>query len=159
MRPLFLVGAKLLGIYLILDGLIEGLLLMDGTAAVDPWSTQIAVSTAVNLIAGTALVFFTGLVATGLRIPPSLAESLPDWNYRTGLETGIVLLGVFELLVALPQAIMRMIDYHEQFSRTRDPLDIVSVEVLRVVAGLLMVLFAHRIAGLVERVNRHSSGP
>lgn len=159
MRPLFLVGAKLLGICLILNGLIEGLLLIDGTVAVAPFSTQIAVSSAVSLIAGTALVFFTGIVATVLRIPQALAESLPDWNYRTGLEVGMLLLGVFELLVALPQAIMRMIDYHQQFSRTRDPLDIVSVEVLRVVVGVLMVFFAHRIAGLLERVNRHSSGP
>jgi hypothetical protein len=159
MRSLFLVGAKLLGIYLILDGLVEGTLLMSGNVAMAPYATQIAISCTVKLMAGTALAFFTGLVAMGLRIPEPMMEQVPTLNYGTGLEVGIVLLGVFELLVALPSAIMRMIDFSEQFARTRNPYDIVSVEVLRVALGLAMVGFAHRIAFFLERVNRHSSGP
>ena len=98
-------------------------------------------------------------MATGLRIPESIAEQVPTFNYRTGLEIGIVLLGVFELLVALPSAIMRMIDFFRQISRTRDPYDIVSIEVLRVALAVAMIGFAHRIAVFLERVNRHSSGP
>jgi hypothetical protein len=159
MRPLFLVGAKLLGIYLILDGLIEGMLLMSGNAAMAPFVTQVAVSCAIRLMAGTALAFFTGIVAMGLRIPEPIAEQVPTLNFRTGLEVGIVLLGMFELLVALPSAIMRMIDFSQQFSRTRDPYDIVSVEVLRVALAVAMIGFAHRIAVFLERVNRQSSGP
>ena len=60
MRSLFLVGAKLLGIYLILDGLIEGMLLMSGNVAMAPFATQIAVSCAVRLMAGTAACLFHG---------------------------------------------------------------------------------------------------
>ncbi len=159
MRSLFLVGAKLLGIYLILDGLVEGMLLMGGNVAMAPYATQIAISCTVKLMAGTALAFFTGIVAMGLRMPESMAEPVPTFNYRTGLEIGIVLLGVFELFGALPQAILRMIDFSQQISRTRDPFDMVSVEVLRVGLALAMIGFAHRIAVFLERVNRHSSGP
>ena len=52
-----------------------------------------------------------------------------------------------------------MIDFSQQISRTRDPYDIVSVEVLRVGLAVAMIGFAHRIAVFLERVNRHSSGP
>jgi formate-dependent nitrite reductase membrane component NrfD len=159
MRSLFLVGAKLLGIYLIVDGLIEGLMLMSGNAAVAPYAVQIASSSTVRLMAGTALVFFTGIVAIVVRIPQPNAEQVPVLTYQTGLEVGIVLLGLYQLVVALPSALMRMIDFSQQISRTRDPYDIVSIEVLRVALAVAMIGSAHRIAVFLERVNRHSSGP
>jgi hypothetical protein len=159
MRSLFLVGAKLLGIYLILDGLVEGMLLMSGNMAMAPYATQIAISCTVKLMAGTALAFFTGIVAMGLRIPESMAEPVPALNYQTGLEVGIVLLGLWQLLSALPRAIMRVVDFSQQISRTRDPFDFVHVDLLHVALAVALIGFAHQIAVFLERVNRQSSGP
>jgi len=157
MRSLFLVGAKLLGLYFILEGLIEGMMLANANTA--PYATQIAVSCTLKLIAGTVLAFFTGIVALGLRVSEPFTEQVPTLNYRTALEVGMVLLGLWELLSTVPRVLVRVADFSQQISRTRNPFDLLNVEVLRLLLAIALVCFAHRIAVFLERVNRHSSGP
>jgi hypothetical protein len=154
MHQLFAVGAKLLGIYFITDGLIEACVLTH--LSTSPFAPQIAISCLVKLTAGTALAFFTGVVAKGLRVEEP-ADQTPSLSYRSALEVGILLLGLLQLLLLLPQAIRHVTDYSQQFTRTRNPFDLLSVETVGLAVPLVMLLFAHRIAAFLERVNRHSS--
>jgi sterol desaturase/sphingolipid hydroxylase (fatty acid hydroxylase superfamily) len=158
MQPLFMVGAKLLGIYLIINGLIEAVVLANPSIA-GPFVAQIAASCFVSLMAGTALAFFTRFVAKVLGVPEQPADQLPTLSYQSALEVGIVLLGLLQLALVLPRLVMHFADYYQQIWRMRNPFDLLSLQTVGAAAALAMVFFAHRIAAFLERVNRHSSGP
>ena len=83
---------------------------------------------------------------------------MPTISYRSALEVGILLIGLFELFNILPRALMRWIDFSQMIVLTRLS-DVLSVETFAVLAAVLMILFAHRIAGFLERVNRRPSEP
>jgi uncharacterized membrane protein HdeD (DUF308 family) len=156
MHAIFIVGAKLLGIFFVINGLIEASMLANPRAA-GPFANQLALSCFIKLSAGTALAFFTGIIATGLRIQEQPADQLPRLSYRSALQVGIVLLGLYELMAVLPRVVARLTDYSKQTAWTRSPSDFLSQELIGFVAAMLLVFLAHRIAGLLERVSRQAS--
>jgi hypothetical protein len=156
MKPLFVVGAKLLGIYLIINGLIEIFVLANFGGA-NPYATQLAVSCLIQLIAGTALAFFIEIVATGVRIR-DLGDQPPNVSIRNGLEVGIILLGLFQLLSILPRIVVRLSEYLTE-ARIRSAADLLGLDALALAACLLMIVFARRIAAVLHRANGHQPGP
>jgi len=156
MYQLFMVGAKLLGIYQIIGGLIEAFIMVNSAAAA-PYGTQLAIACFVNLSSGTVLAFFTGIVAKGLRVPEQPADQTPSLSYRPALQIGIVLLGLYQVITTLPRLLVRLNDLLGQTVWTRSPFDFPGQEFIGFVAALLLVIFAHRIAGLLERVSRQAS--
>jgi len=156
MKPLFVVGAKLLGIYLIIDGLI-GVFLLAKLGGSDLYVVQIAVSCLVDLIAGTALTFFTDFVAKGVRIRES-ADQPPNVSFRNALEVGIILLGLVQIVSLVPRTAQRWSEYLQD-ARIRSATDLVGMDTVALGACLLMIVFAHKIAAVLERVNGHPPGP
>ena len=156
MYQLFMVGAKLLGIYQIIGGLIQAFMMVNSAVAA-PYGTQLAIACLINLSSGTILAFFTGIVAKGLRVPEQPADQTPSLSYRSGLQIGIVLLGLYQAITVLPRLILRLDDLSGQTVWTRSPFDFVGQEFIGFVAALLLVIFADRIAGLLERLSRRSS--
>lgn len=164
MYQIFIVGAKLLGIHLIITALIEGFILVNAVnASFAPGfglrPGAIAIACLLTLSAGTALAFFTGTVAKVLRVEEHTSEPLPVLSLQPALEIGIVLLGLLQFLVFLPQTVRHALDYSQQFTLTRNPADLLSGEAVGCLAALVLVCFARRIAGLIARVNRPSPGP
>lgn len=157
MYQLFMVGAKLLGVYQIVEGLIQAAMLTTSRAAT--FGPQLALSCFMNLMIGTILAFFTGFVARAVRIREEFDGQPPSISYRSALEVGILLIGLFELLSAVPRVAVRWMDYSRQISMTRDPSDLLNLETLGLLGGILMLVFARRIAAFLERVNRRASGP
>jgi hypothetical protein len=157
MYQLFMVGAKLLGVYQIISGLLEAFMMVNSAAA--PYGTQLAIACFVNLSSGTVLAFFTGVVAKGLRVPEQPADQTPSLSYRPALQIGIVLLGLYQVITVLPRLFARLDDLSGQTVWTRRPFDIVGQDFIGFVAALILVIFAHRIAGLLERVSRQASDP
>ena len=157
MYQLFMVGAKLLGIYLIVDGLVEAAMLPTGGPGA--FGSQVAVACCLHLVIGTLLAFGTGIIAKALRVHEEFDGEMPTISYRSALEVGILLIGLFELFNILPRALMRWIDFSQMIVLTRTLSDVLSVETFAVLAAVLMILFAHRIAGFLERVNRRPSEP
>jgi hypothetical protein len=155
MKPLFFVGANLLGIYLIINGLIEVLVLVNQGGA-NPFAVQIAISCSVKLIAGTALTFFTEFIAKGVRIPESVDQP-PAVSFRNALEVGIILLGLMELVSLVPRMVQRLSEYLQD-ARIRPAADLLGMDTVALAACLLMIFFAHRIAAILGRVNQHPPG-
>jgi hypothetical protein len=157
MYQLFMVGAKLLGLYLVVNGLVQAAVL--STSGRGPVSTQFALAVCLYLVAGTLLAFGTGIIAKALRVHEEFDGETPTISYRSALEVGILLIGLYELFNTLPRALMRWIDFSQMIVLTRSPSDFLSIETFAVLAAVLMLLFAHRIAAFLERVNRRPSEP
>lgn len=157
MYPLFMVGAKLLGIFFVLNGLIEAAVLTSQTRAA--FGPQLAIACFLHFMAGTFLTFGTGFVAKVVRIHEELDGESPAISYRSALEVGILLIGVFEFLNFLPRTAVRWFDFSQMIVLTRTLSDLVNPETFGLLGAVLLLLFAHRIAGLLERVNRRPSGP
>jgi hypothetical protein len=155
MNSLFVVGAKLLGIYVIINGVIE-IFVLANLGRASPYAAQLAASCLINLGAGTALTFFTEFVATAVRIPES-ADPPPNVPMRNALEVGIILLGLLQVLSVLPRAIQRLSDYLEG-ARLRSAADLLDPIILAPAGYLLLVLFARRIAAVLARANGHQPG-
>jgi hypothetical protein len=157
MYPLFMVGAKLLGIYLIVNGLVQVAVLT--TANRGPVGTQFAMACCLYLMSGTLLAFGTGIVARVLRVHEEFDGETPTISYSSALEVGILLIGVYELFNTLPRALARWVDFSQMIVLTRAPSDFLTFETFAVAASVLMLRFAHRIAALLERANRRPPEP
>src|SRR5262249_32190049 len=112
MRRLFMVGAKLLGIYLVLEGIVTALMmfqpgLIGGMSGPSRMTGYVAVICFVYFIAGTILTFFTAAVAAAARIP-DFDDETPQISIRAALEVGIDLIGLFKLLTVLPQLALQI---------------------------------------------------
>jgi hypothetical protein len=157
MYQLFMVGTKLLGFFLIVNGVIEaGLLTTSGPGSYGP---QIAVASCVHFIMGTFLALCTGFVAKAARIPENLDGQPPVISYRAALEVGILLIAVLEILSTLPVVLLQWFDFAQMIARTREPNTLVTRETLGLLGSVLLLVFAHRIAAFLERVNRRPSDP
>jgi len=160
MYALFMVGAKLLGLYFIFCGALQVLMLNRmGSAAMSPFFLETVIACVFWMGIGILLAFFTGLVAKAVRIQDKPADQTPMVVYAPALEVGIILLGLWQILSQLPRVIVRVTDYLQEIARSRDTINLFNVETIGLVAAISLVLFAHRIAALLERFNRHSSGP
>jgi hypothetical protein len=156
MKPLFIVGAKLLGIYLIINGMIE-LFALANRGGGFPYAAQLAVSCLIQLIAGTALVFFTEIVATAVRIR-DFGDQPPNVSMRQALEVGIILLGLIQLLSILPRIVVLLSEYLTQ-ARIQSGANLLGLDALALAACLLMIVFARKIAAVLYRANGHQSDP
>ena len=93
MYRLFMVGAKLLGIYQIIEGLIQAAMLTTPRGAA--YAPQLVPSCFLNLMIGTALAFGTGFIAKAVRIREEFDGEAPSISYRSALQVGIVLISLF----------------------------------------------------------------
>ncbi len=157
MYRLFLIGAKIAGIFLIVDGAIEaGALVASNRGAYGP---QISWACFLHLFAGTLLAFWTGLVAKAVRIPEDFDGETPSISYRSALEVGIVLIALFEILRFLPRVVMHWAELPILIGQVRTPADLVSPESVGVLAALILLFFAHSIAAVLERRHNPPSHP
>ncbi len=155
MFQVFMVGAKLLGMYLIVNGAIEAGALMSPTRAA--YGPQIALASFIHLTSGTILAFCTGFVAKAVRIRDDFDGEAGPMSYRSALEVGIVLISLFEILSLLPRVVMRWND--ATVLMTRNTADLLNPETIGLLAAVITLLFAHRIAAFLERVHRRPSDP
>jgi hypothetical protein len=157
MYRLFMPGAKLLGIYLVIQGLIEAAVLMSpGPRA---FGDQIAVACFVHFMIGTLLAFGTGFVAKAVRIHEEFDGETPAISYRSALEVGILLIGLLRVLDTLPRVIARWLEFPHLTLGILEPGNLLNPETYELIGAVLLLVFAHRIAALLERVNRRPSGP
>ena len=124
-----------------------------------PFGPQIGVACFVHFVAGTFLAFGTGMIAKALRIREEFDGQAPAISYRSALEVGILLIGLLEFLNALPRVVVQWIDFSQMIVLTRTPADLLNLETFGLLGAVLMLVFAHRIAAFLERVNRRPSGP
>src|SRR5579872_5156855 len=137
MYRLFLIGAKIAGIFLIVDGAIEaGVLVSSNRGAYGP---QIAFACFLHLFAGTLLAFWTGFVAKAVRIREDFEGETPSISYRSALEVGMVLIALFELLRLLPRVAMHWNDLSALIAQVRTPADLISPESVGVLAAVLLL--------------------
>jgi hypothetical protein len=101
MQQLFLVGGKLLGIYFLVSGLVQGVFHVAGGNHILASNYALVATGSVQLIAGIALAFFTRPVlnVVGLR---EIDPTAPRISPRSALEVGCVLLGLMEFLRFAP---------------------------------------------------------
>jgi hypothetical protein len=157
MYQLFMVGAKLLGIYQIIEGLIQAAMLTTPRGAA--YAPQLVPSCFLNLMIGTALAFGTGFIAKAVRIREEFGGEAPSISYRSALEVGIVLISLLEILSVLPRVAVRWMEYSQLIAQTRSPAELLNKETIGLLAAIALLFFAHRIAAFLERVNRPPSAP
>jgi hypothetical protein len=156
MYRLFMVGAKLIGIYLLFNGVIQAALVTSARASAFP---QLSVSCFVCFMAGSFLTFCTGFVAQAARVREDFGEQTPVISPGSALEVGILLIGLFEFVNNLPRVIARWTGPSHLFALTPTPADVSNLDTLGLLASALMLVFAHRIAAFLVRVNQRPSGP
>jgi hypothetical protein len=157
MYQLFMAGAKLLGIYLVISGLTEAAMLTSASGSL--YMQQLAIACCLHFMIGTFLALGTRFVARAVRIHEEFDGETPTISYRSGLEVGILLIGLLSFMNALPPAVGRWIDFSQMIVRTRELSELFNMQTLALLGSVLMLVFAHRIAALLERVNRRPSGP
>jgi|APSaa5957512622_1039677.scaffolds.fasta_scaffold105609_2 hypothetical protein len=119
MRNLFLVGAKLLGIFYcfwalsILPQIIAGFRALNSTSQGDQaagmWGFIISLLFAMllNILLGIILIFSTNKVATKLNIPDIPLQS--ETIFPQYIRIGIVLIGIYTLTLGIPETIKSLV--------------------------------------------------
>ncbi len=156
MYRLFMVGAKLLGIYLLLNGVIQAFFVTSTQGAA---YHQYSVSCFGCLIAGSLLTFCTGFVAKAARVREDFDEQTHKVSPQSALEVGILLIGLFEFLNTLPRVIAQWTGPSHLFSMSPTPADVSNQDTLGLLASALLLVFAHRIAAFLVRVNHRPPDP
>jgi hypothetical protein len=157
MYRLFMVGTKLLGIYLLFNGVIQAALVTSAKGGL--YGDQLSVSCFVCLMAGGFLTFCTGFVAQAVRVREDSDEQTPVISPGSALEVGILLIGLFEFVNNLPRVIARWTGPSHLFALTPTPADVSNLDTLGLLASALMLVFARRIAAFLLRVDQRPSGP
>ena len=120
MRNLFLVGAKLLGIFYcfwalsILPQILAGFRALNSTSqgdhAAGMWCFIISLLFALllNILLGIILLFSTDKVATILRIPDIPLQS--EKVFHQYIRIGIVLIGIYTLTLGIPEVLKSLVE-------------------------------------------------
>jgi hypothetical protein len=148
MKSLFLVGAKLLGLYFLIAALIETFAFAN-FSKMNPYAGQIAVSCLIKFFAGITLAFFTELVAKAVRIP-DFPDERPTISVRDALEVGIILVVLLQLPALIVMTFQRVKEYLE-FARTQPTTTLLAWDTVALAGCLLAIVFARKLAALLYR--------
>ena len=108
-----------------------------------------------NCFLGVWLVFKTQRLADILRIPAD-AGGLPSFESESLLHVGIVLVGIYALVVSLPELARLLIEslQYANFSRSAHLTGSLAKEVLRLALALYLVVFPRHVMGVLKKLDK-----
>jgi hypothetical protein len=160
MKRHFIVGAKLLGLYFLCEGIVSAAYFLTAAAGHGLKGTMsglvaaFVINSLSHFVVGLVLLFFTNTIAhlVGIWEQPANEASI---SYESALEIGIILIGMLKFVSFVPMVASELQNALGQFPSAVRPIE--AGQIAGLVVSLVLIFAARPVARVMMRVGRSFS--